>query len=574
MLEAAMPNIGRYITYEEVTGEVTSVADAVHLLSQLNIHDVLRMVATLNACFVKPHSSPSSMRQLNGLLVPLLFDKELRSKLENSFFGHDTNVVVFHRQQQLLILRLALIACPDKGGLPWDQNATHLFGKACLMVNDITGTRGQENVLEDERLGLASRILPIYELPSDDEFGSLVGRSDDLWLQIPKDSGPKGEKDYVPWSDRFKDHYGFSLEQFIHGLFIIMARCEVFDPGSDNPHQALLINSKTHLGTSKYPQHVFEAVLRVASCKLSTLRDMQLSEPTQSLRHDFSLLRRYPLLEVEQDVYLCYDRNFLRRFFTDGIFWLIYNILIPQEQSDFQSFFGKVFALYVEKLLKHLYGVDVAGKTHQLRTKLHFTENRGEVCDALIACEDAWIMMETKGSLLTTRAKYSGSGKLLEQDLRDRFVQSRKGDKKGVSQLANSIRKLASGIRTNALELRLEDCKKIYPVIVSYDGTITGLLIPEYLQDELIVALDNVPLHLSVRPLTVMSVSDLEFLTTLKTSPKLNHILATYCHQKFPAESFGAFLSRHYHSQVEVGNSQFFKNFNAICDAVRRYFEE
>lgn len=570
MSNLSLPHLGKYITYEEVTGERVSMADAVHLLSQLNIHDVLRTVSMLNNCFVRPNYGKVGMRQLQNLLIDQMFSDELKQKLTASDFALNLDTVVFHRQQLLLMLRLALTSCPDKRGRPWDADAQHLFAEACLMVNDFSGSREGELPTDATWLDQAISMIPVIELPSDGDNCGLVGRSYELWLDIPNTPEMREEKDYVPIAERFFNCYGISLESFIHGLYFLLAWLERFDPAMENPLDALVINANLLATENKYPQKTFERVLSIVSCPLVTLRDKLTTEPVQSTRYDFTTLRRYPFIEVEPKVYVCFDRGFHRKLFTDGVYWLVYNLLSADEQKKFQSFFGKVFAFYVERLLGH--GYKGCTRPSKLYASLEFGDKSGEVCDILVENNDAWIVMEAKGSLLTTRAKYSGDSDDLERDLRAKFVAFQSGKNKGIGQLANSIAKLLGGIDIKGSLLQVQKCRWIYPVLVSYDSAVSVPFIVKFFEEAFKVATANFPAKPTVLPPIILTIADLEAYAALGRYHELQYVLASYRHHGLPAENVATFIHRYYPNVAKVEITFFFQSYLKIHHAVVAYF--
>ena len=74
------PHFGVFITHEEVTGKRVRKADAVAMLSRLNIHGVMKMIAVLNASFVDPLEGEGDMRALQNGLVTRFLDSELRKE--------------------------------------------------------------------------------------------------------------------------------------------------------------------------------------------------------------------------------------------------------------------------------------------------------------------------------------------------------------------------------------------------------------------------------------------------------------------------------------------------------------
>jgi len=576
------PHFGVFITHEEVTGRRVRRADAAALLSRLNIHGVLKMIALLNASFVDPLDSRGDVRAMQNGLVARFFDSSLKKELQDSLYGRDVTIAVFYRQQQLLMLRLALEVCPTDSGLPWNKEAENIFGRVCLMVNDFAGHHEDELSRNDSSLGVASRLLAIGELPSDSQTAGLVGRAYEVWLQIPNQESLQSEDNYVPIAQRFEEKYGLSLKLFLQGLLLIVLKTESFNLLGPKPLDALLFNSTTYLNNASFSPEVFQKVLEIVSCKLETLRDKLGTAPNQNPRFDFSLLRRYPLIEVEPETYLCYDPGFLRKFFTDGIYWRIHDALTSDEQEKFRSFFGKIFADYVENILGHIYQDGPNSPKHLVKTRLAFTGNRGEVCDVFVQCDNSWVVIETKASLLTTRAKYLGTADALEQDLKGKFVstkpQSRgKGVSKGVGQLANSIRMLIDGIPTNADEIRLENCSKIYPVLISYDSAVISPAIPEYLEQQFLEQLTSkkgdLPARPKIMPLTVLSINDVEVLTSLRNRHELSSVLSTYRHAKRLGETFAGFIFRYNYYKIDARLSKFFDSFLELQASINQYFD-
>jgi hypothetical protein len=573
-------HVGLYVTHQELNGRRATVADAVHLLSRFNVHAVLPVIANIANFLVQPGTKDlSSQRQL----VALFCGEDLRQKLsERTDFGKERGVVVFHRQQQLVLLKLVLLCCPQDGGEAWSDATSHAYAEACLMVNDFLGPEARETVDPRSLLEIAAPMLTNTELFSDQDHLSMVGRAADLWLEIPNEPELLKDGDFVPIAERFEGRYGVSLRDFLYILFMLLVTLEQFDPTKEAPIADLRVNSARFVPESVYPRATLEKVLSIVSRDVADLSHRLFSEPSQSLRFDYSLLRRFPLIREPSGYYLCYDRGLLRKQLTDGIYWLVVDLLAGKEREKFRAFFGDIFARYVERVLAHAYapGRWPATAGHYYYPRPTFADNRGEVCDGLIDCGgESLILIEVKGALLSTQAKYAGDPDVLERDLEDRFVREKRDKKdKGVRQLSKGIHKLLDGGRINGVPVDLSRCNNMYPVLVSYDANPASNLIQKYLRirfDEAMRERGPLPLRPTIRPLTVMAPDGLEAFAALAHKHQLNHVLASYrrADERDLMLPFSYFLQNNYKGDNDIEGTWLFDRYDRIHSEVVRLLE-
>jgi hypothetical protein len=467
-----MGSMSLFIPYEEVFGEPATINQLTALLSQLNIHNVLRCITIMNNLNVPaPGQTLEQIRRCQVFAGQQILSPAIREKLLVSSFTSNIRTAIFHRQQQLYLLTKALTRCQHNGGLPWEEKAWHIFGEACLVANSLIGTTKElsESPI-DGYVNLAHILCPLIDLSADHEPSSLIGRAHQLWIDIPQMPQLKREKNYIDFASTFQKAYQIDLKTVLNILYMVAARVLVENDTNPNaPHSRFAIDLKKAFEKTPYDLNTIRKVMSLISLPLAKFSAYIDETPTQSPKHDFSALQKYPGIEVEDDIYLIYDRAMLLKFFTTGIWFKILEALPEEKQKDFKAFFGIVYATYIERLLAHVCNDTSAQKKHRLVIRPMFDKS-AEVCDALVVSGDVWVMIETKASILPTRSKFLEDPGPFKKELDDRFFGNPK-DKgpKGVCQLAISIRKLNMGAAIVNTDLDFRKVKNVYPVIVSYD---------------------------------------------------------------------------------------------------------
>ena len=569
-------NVHLYVTYQEVFGRPTTINHLTTLLSKLNINDVIRTVAVVNNLYAaSPSHTPAQMRQLQLSLIRQVCSDELVKKLAASPFGSDVGTAFFHHQQQLFLLRHALTACPHEGGLPWDAQAHHIFGEACLVANDLIGPRQPLEAADDGHIALAHMLVPLQEFGADHEPISLIGRAVQLWLKIPEENELKKEANYIDFARVFQEKYGVELENFLRVMFTLFAETFRDDINPDQPWEHFVINLEKTFVNTRYDKDVLRKVMTVLSYRLAEMGNLLYEQPTHSPKHDFTGLQRFPGIEVEDGIYVIYDREILLRFFTVGIWWRIHDALPEDKQKDFRSFFGKVYATYVERVLSHVCNAPESHAKHQLILRPRFDAS-AEVCDALIITDDSWIMIETKASLFTTRAKYSEDDTTFKRELDDRFFGNPNDKKnKGVCQLAHSISKLANGAKIMNTDLDFSKAKRVYMVIISYDLAASGKFTAAYLDKKMRGVFGVLPPGApAVLPLTILGSADIEAFTSLGRRHLMPQLLASYRHRSQPLKGFKDHIFAVHHNDIRIDESFSMRNYFRIHQAVINDFHD
>jgi hypothetical protein len=175
-----------------------------------------------------------------------------------------------------------------------------------------------------------------------------------------------------------------------------------------------------------------------------------------------------------------------------------------------------------------------------------------------------------KGSLLTTQAKYAGDEETVNRDLKSKFYGQDGKGRKGASQLAYSISRLINGDALSNRQLDFNKCSVIYPIIISYDALLTSYFIPNILDKHLKDNLTGERRGTTIKPVTILSIEDVEALTTVKNPDPFNRLIASYQHMSTPYETFGMYAARRFKGDLK--DSPLMAGFMSICNAAGAYF--
>ena len=233
----------------------------------------------------------------------------------------------------------------------------------------------------------------------------------------------------------------------------------------------------------------------------------------------FHVFRDKPLVKTGEDQIICIDFNFLADKLESGVFWIIFNQLKESDRGQLFSIWGTAFEKYVGSILKRSMRntdgetEDSMEVTERFIPSPRYKENKGDQCtDFLIHSDETLILMECKAARLTADAKYNGKFHDLERELKEKFVKG-----KGLAQLRDAIVNLANKIeekRRHIETVNLSRIRKIYPVLIVLEEIFSAQWMNWYLDWQLqqILKLESIRSNLEVAPLSVLTISDLEYL--------------------------------------------------------------
>jgi hypothetical protein len=521
-----------FITYKEITGNRPSESVFERQIATLNKETAFKYLSNINnflALF--PISlDESKFAYIQKFLAYNLFDQELHAKLFD-FLG-DTSLVIrpiFHRQQVLLLMKMILLrASNDRGISPNDSSeARNLIGVLCLMASDLTVSKEQEQRTESqhphsdeesERIfnELLVQFLPVFELNNPPEISSATVRTlEYIRLSHEHFAETFGGKTL---SSFFESLTGISLEQFLQLIFGIYASLitKNLEELIDNPAN-FNVSKSEHFSKLDFSEATIESFYKLTSIKyeeiISELETSQLRNILQ-LQHDFTVFRKNPIFHLSQNILTVVDFSFLVEKVSIGLYYTILNVLNENEldPQDFFQHWGYVFEKYVNNVFRDIYPA-LANRFHP--NTFFDTKTEKECFDGIIEYPNSLLVMEYKGGLLNTKAKYSGDVNLLLDEM---------GNKYGITKKDSAIKQLTTKIellfhvdgakRSKIRNLELLPVANVYPIIVLNELSMgLGLAhwrLRKWFKKE--INTKTIDERISVKPLLVLTIEDLEML--------------------------------------------------------------
>jgi hypothetical protein len=214
--------------------------------------------------------------------------------------------------------------------------------------------------------------------------------------------------------------------------------------------------------------------------------------------NDFTAFRDKPLLRAASKLDLM-DLWMLAEKFESGPFWLIHSKLPGNERPLFHSFWGRLF----ERYIADLFVAASDAVLNRVYVSPLFANTNEELSDTVIICDRSAVLIESKGTTFTARAKYEGDYKLLKEELEAKLVESTDREQ-AVKQLVRNIERAFGGVRQGVEEVDLQYVTTVFPVLVTRDdlGSVAG--VNSYLGERFDAILKRKRLSASVAPLTCL----------------------------------------------------------------------
>lgn len=509
-------------SYSEVTGQPRSSAELYEALRRTPLPGAIIALSAIN--ILLEQFTPNS--DLEKALSEKFLAAALRLGATPPDAGPQPHFRFFFNRVGVLAALKGVVGVArdtDYKGLYSDQQV----GELVLRANDFlsSGRLRQPNEVVEE-LDLAVECLPTWEIMNPREIGYGLART---YLLIARHLA--GQDAVVTKLRRrigFEIHElrygGVALDDFIAIVFGIYAHVRNMNPPAllqGVIHSA--IEGKTFLATTPFPQEVFESFLSNCGIRLETLRnEITGGKPwdkescisaieSDEFTSDFLAFRKHPIVDLENGKYLITDIQFVADMLITGLFFEIFNSLPREKREDFLSLWGRAFELYLWELLEDFY----PEQAHMLRKDIEF---EGGQIDALLDFGTYIVVLEFKFFLLPHEAKFSKDKDSLTEELRLKLVENERGEPKAVRQLAAAIQ----AIRKGTVETALKRDKPVYPVVVAYEPSVESFGISSFLNSEFQKILEGAGDAAFVKPLTVMSVQELEILLPQMSMGHLN----------------------------------------------------
>jgi hypothetical protein len=488
-----------YLIYREVTGTLASEAEFQRRLRRFSSGALLRVCSVLNMLLTQ---------WVDG------YDKDTHARLVHSFFPTPlanallaTGRPVFHRHQLLFIAQEALRHCDNTHHTPLNFSDFRQAGIMMLMASELLARPAMRRPASSEELARRiSSILPDMETNGPVTYQRKVARS--LAMCTDFVDQLRGTKNYFDIRKLFRDGTQIELDTFYALLFGCFSRFLNLER----------IKASTKLLDYAVGAEYFRKCAAITPAELNQFfaymsadvggfaADVQAKNPH---RNEFTVFRNKPLF-ADNGNYLPLDLSLLADKMESGVFWSVHSQIDAKKRDNFHQFWGEVFELYVSWLIK----ASVNGHINSFFARPRYLKRVGaEVCDAIVLSGASAIMIECKGSTLTAESKYGGDPKVLDAELKQKFVGT-ENSRKGVRQLIDAIKSLFAKDACDAVrDVDLRKVERVIPILLTRDDIGSAFNFSAYLNFHFQELIQETEFTRSISPLSALSAADLESLS-------------------------------------------------------------
>jgi hypothetical protein len=468
MSAQTMPGV--YETFKDVFGRKSSMEELIVEICKYERSSILWICAEI-VCRVQLWARPALHNRRNYLAyLQDFFEPSARRTLIEGSRSTSPVRLVFNRRQIGLVAKLALKHCGN--GLDARDHRSDL-GVIFLMSNDqldhglLEGAPKTALIACDTYIRLVTEMVAVQEGASPD-IANVFTRGHLMLTRYAQELA--GAHDFVDVAGEFERKIGLSLVEFEALVFAIHSR---FGPEMSikvvaNP-DLLPLKREDFARTAVTPDKV-DALLKFVSVLPDELK-MEIIKSDNGA-NDATPFRKYPMVQhiapddgkATQTHIMIDNLTFLEKA-QNGPYW----VANEANSENLRTFWGAVFERYVNDLL---------GRACSGTNARFFSDPRQDgrpevqICDGLLASEDAVVLMEYKASMFRADSKYRGDKVRLLREIEKKWVHNEKGSKKGVEQLAAAVRLLFDGNAPQTVFANVEWSKirRVHLCLVTLDS--------------------------------------------------------------------------------------------------------
>jgi len=571
------------VAYSEILGSAPTDYQLKALTRSFKKEPAFFMLAFLNLMLSLFGMAGEKGRSLQGLLIHNLIREDLRKKvLGAAALYSDRPRPVFNRWHLLALMKLVLLESTDEGEYDprGDKEARYRIGDACLMLSDLLFSEEQLARLEDkggaeerERVHdeFAAQLLFPFELANTPDIYQAIARYDEYVAIFERRYAQLKFSGEQSLGQRFSALTGLDLHQYLQlylGVHTVLSDLMNLTPNDLNEDPA-----KVNFGKHKIfsllrvrPQERDAFFARIVKTPAELAEGVKADAAAGRMwQFDFTTFHDYPLVYIASVApgFTCLDFRFLVDKLTSGMYHTIFNSWQKDDpdRDVFQSHWGKVFEIYVNDRLGEEFLEGTEGGVFYANPEFHKRQSGSvvEVADGVLASGDSLVLMEHKGGYLSLDEKYSGDAGKLLTGLANKF-----GLGKAVKQLSRGVSRLFDEdakkrdvfsvfdearrpLRTFGSD-EVAQIRKVYPVLVVQDFSMTIGFMNRRLKLQFAEKMreSSIDSRVEVRPLSLLSVEDLEDILEHREEVSLTEILDEYGREEHePLSTFNGIFGRY-----------------------------
>lgn len=600
------------VSYSEIHGKPPSEREFSELISSFKTEPTFFSLAMWNLMLSLFERDFEKNKYLQGFFIHNLVRKDLQDRVfQLAALNSESPRPVFTRWQFLALMKKVLLETTSEGRRDPrnDDGARRTLGDACLMFSDLLFTEEQAERLknkggaeERERVHdelMAQWLFP-FELLHPPNASQAVARNDEYFNIFDKRAAEFKFFNGQSLAQRFAQLTGLDIQQYLwlyFGIYALHINLQEKHPDEINENPGIInfdkerIFSMMDLSQEERDPFFQRVLIDLQSLIEGVRKDAKSGRPWQ---FDFTTFRNSPLVynTAAKQGFTCIDFSFLTEKLASGVYHTILNSWAEDDsdRENFQRYWGKAFEQFVNDRLREEYPPSALANRFYANPFFHKKQSGSlpEVSDSVLDYGDSLVLKEHKGGYLSLDEKYSGDAAKLLTGVANKF-----GLNKAIKQLSRSIGKLFNADekkrdifselgegRRPIYTFSAEDVKrirKVYPVLVVQDFSLTIGFINRRLklQFEEMMRKYRIDPNVQVRPLSVITIEDLEDVLEHLAEVSLTEILDEYAREEHePLSTFSGIFEKYLKDRGirQRTYSWSLKRFEEIIEAIKKRF--
>lgn len=476
-----------YVTYEELFDRKY---DLTTLEEELSRHSVTDLVSSLAKIGMAVHNDGLFNKKAQKILVRKILPTEIAKDVESSLTA-ERNKFAFFGQQILALLKYSFVfgsprpASNFEEGRTFPQFTTTLLGVTDLLDQHYSLEEAEAGSRDDAVRAMKGMVIRNLYLNSTQQLRSLIPRYHRLFFEIPRMESLRHSPDYVDLADSFREATGLDFRTFYSIGFGILAQFLRISALHLESLAHFFIRSDTYFRLTSVPPSEVKLALAEFSKDVDHFRSKfceQLGARPDLFPWDFMEFRRYPLLRLEDRVFVPLSLRFLQERISAGIYWILFDHFQAQGEDkrlQFTRFFGEIFEHYVCEIFERIFPPSTRLANRLFFEPIYYVgRQQFKAADIMLFNGNAAIFVEvTSSRMKTMRTAIPGDVSEFERDL-EKIIYSAA---RQLDRVIIDFRQRRLVLPENAPDM----IRKIYPVILTIEGIPQVTLIRQDIDDEL-----------------------------------------------------------------------------------------
>ncbi len=562
-------------SYSEL-GDPLGNAEVERIVFSYEKRSAFFLLARLNVLISFYRYSDKEYQLVQNWLLTHTADGDLLKRLGRKFPDERSLAgrLIFHRQQFLLMMKMLVLDEQHEGGrdVSIDVSAQKELAKACLIINDLLLTPEQLKALErragkkeeeDRRIRneLFSQLLFTTELSNTPDVGYAAARNQEYVKIFDRERARFPFAGQLGLSERFAQIRRLDLTRY---LWLLLGVNASYMHESDNPERVIQEPGRVNIGKADFfakmdaSNEEIEAFFDLMVTDYDHLCELvRMSQPRdqQAMQKDYTVFRTFPLVYTrgQKDVATCIDSGFLQEKIALGLYHTILKSLEgqPDREEFLRRYWGDVFEIYVNERLAEVF--PARSNEFFASPKIDRPNIDEQVFDGVLFRGSNLIAFEYKGKYLTLESKYGGDRERLIAELEEKFGLGVRQLARGIGRVFNANPDVREGFSerdkdnnpTNQFGPKSHNnVRRVYPVLMIQDFSLAVGFANFHLRELFEQEMAKYQIEsVNIRPLSVMTIEDLEITLPYLKQIKFAEVLERYIQRIEPAKTFqGVFL--------------------------------